>query len=96
MNQAYARKVAGAGELCRQEGLAFIPLAAESLGGLHPTMVDQVRRLGRALALHTGQDESVTTSHLVSRVSLTLAKGLAAMVVNRIPRQPSALISGVE
>ena len=25
--QAYARKVAGARELCRQEGLAFIPLA---------------------------------------------------------------------
>ena len=57
-------------------------------------MVDQVRRLGRALALHTGQDESVTTSHLVSRVSLTLAKGLASMLVNRIPRHPSPETSG--
>ena len=40
LNQAYAGKVAGAGELCRQEGLVFICLAAESLGGLHPTMVE--------------------------------------------------------
>ena len=35
-------------------------------------MVDQ---LGRAVALHTGQDEVVTTPHLIFRVSLTLDAG---------------------
>ena len=36
MNAAYDRKVAGAGEQCRQQGIAFIPIVAESLGGWHP------------------------------------------------------------
>ena len=93
---AYTRKVSNAGELCQREGLAFVPLVAESLGGLHHTMVDQLRRLGRAVALHTGQDEGITTSHLASRVSLTLAKGLASMLVNRIPRHPNPETSGIE
>ena len=93
---AYTRKVSDAGELCQREGLAFVPLVAESLGGLHHTMVDQLRRLGRAVALHTGQDEGITTSNLASRVSLTLAKGLASMLVNRIPRHPNPETSGIE
>ena len=42
-----------------------------------------------ALALHTRQDEGVTTSHLISRLSLTLAKGLASLIVHRIPRHPN-------
>ena len=83
-------------QLCQREGLAFVPLVAESLGGLHHTMVDQLRRLGRAVALHTGQDEGITTSHLASRVSLTLAKGLASMLVNRIPRHPNPETSGIQ
>ena len=32
---AYDRKVRAVGEACRQEGITFIPLAAESLGGWH-------------------------------------------------------------
>ena len=33
---AYDRKVRDAGELCRREGIAFIPVVAESLGGSTP------------------------------------------------------------
>ena len=54
----------------------------------------KLRPLRRAVALYTGQDEGVTTPHLVSRVSLTLVKGLASMLVNRIPRHPCPETSG--
>merc|ERR1712015_215202 len=53
---AYNRKVHGAGELCRREGIAFISVVAESLGGLHPTAVDQLRRLARGVATKTGEE----------------------------------------
>ena len=96
LTQAYSKKVRDAGDLCRREGIAFVPMVAESLGGLHNVMVDQVRRLGRALALHTGQDEGQTTSHLISRVSLTLVKGLSSLILNRIPNLPSPETSGQE
>ena len=79
---AYDRKVRGAGELCRREGIAFTSVVAESLGGLHPTAVDQLRRLARGVATKKGEEESTVTNHL-SKVSLTLMKGLSSMVLNR-------------
>ena len=55
----YDRKVrGGAGELFRREGIAFIPVGAESLGGRHPTAVDQLRRLARGVATKKGEEES--------------------------------------
>ena len=71
---AYDRKVRG--------GIVFISVVAESLGGLHPTAVDQLRRLARGVATKTGEEESTVTNHL-SKVSLTLMKGLSSMVLNR-------------
>ena len=47
----------GAAEACRQQGHAFVPLAMETLGGLHKVMVAQVKMLAAALARHTGQEE---------------------------------------
>ena len=82
---AYDRKVHGAGEGEGEgegEGIAFISVVAESLGGLHPTAVDQLRRLARGVATKTGEEESTVTNHL-SKVSLTLMKGLSSMVLNR-------------
>ena len=73
----------GAGELCRREGIAFIPVVAESLGGLHPTAVDQLRRLARGVSMKTGEEEGTAFNHLLGRVSLTLMKGLCSLVLNR-------------
>ena len=63
---AYDRKVRGAGELCRHEGIAFTSVVAESLGGLHPTAVDQLRRLARGVATKTGEEESTAVSRGLS------------------------------
>ena len=57
LEKAYSRKVQGAAEACRQQGHAFVPLAMETLGGLHKVMVAQVKMLAAALARHTGQEE---------------------------------------
>ena len=46
-----------AAEDCKREGIAFIPLAMESLGGWHDVEVKQVRKLGAALGRHTGQGQ---------------------------------------
>ena len=57
LSVAFSRKMNSSGELCRRQGLAFIPLAVESLGALHEVAVGEVRKLGAALGRHTGQDE---------------------------------------
>ena len=95
MTVAYQRKLQGAGELCRQQGIAFLPLVAESLGGWHPKAEAEIKKLGAALARHTGQDEGECISHLFSRCALLLQRGLAALLLNRLPSHPPPEVDGV-
>ena len=85
LRKACERKVNGAAEACRDQGIVFLPLAVETLGGLHKTAVQQMKRLAAALARQTGQDESIATSHLFQRYSLNLMRGNAALVMTRKP-----------
>ena len=92
---AYERKRREAGELCRQQGIAFVPLAMESLGGWHEVAIAQVKKLASSLARHTGQDEKTVVGHITSRCSLLLQKGTAALLLNRVPNQVAAQVAGV-
>ena len=57
---AHEQKLRGAEEDCRRQGIAFVPLVVETLGGWHPIAEAQIKKLGSALALHTGQQEGET------------------------------------
>jgi hypothetical protein len=67
---AYTRKVRGAEEDCRRQGIAFLPMAAESFGGWHRTGEVQVLTLGAALARNTGQEEGEAVRHLWVRLAI--------------------------
>ena len=62
----FENKMRGAAELCRAEGLAFVPIVAESLGGFHPVAIEQLKRIASALARHTAQEESEAIHHTAS------------------------------
>ena len=94
MSVAYERKMRGAGELCRGQGIAFIPIVAESLGGLHSIAIREIRKIASALARHTGEDEGQTTAHLFSRIAILIQRGLSALLLNRIPDFPPPVITG--
>ena len=98
LDKAYDRKVQGAAEACRQQGLAFLPLAWEALGGMHRVAIRQVKMLAAALARHTGQEEGEASKHLFQRLSLGLMKGNAALLVSRGPDgdHPVGAIDGRE
>ena len=93
---ACKRKWAQAGDYCRREGLAFQPIALESLGGFHSGAVEVVRRLTSILARNNGQDEKEAARHCFQRMSLVLQQGNAEMIIHRLPPIPSAEIDGVE
>ena len=67
LNHAYDQKVNEAEELCWRQGIAFLPLVAETFGGL---------------ARHTGQEEGEAISHLWSRMGILLQRGNAAILLN--------------
>ena len=43
---AYGNNVRGAGEVCRRQGIAFLPMVVESFGGWHEVAEREVRKLG--------------------------------------------------
>ena len=95
MTYAYNNKMRGTADLCDQQGIAFIPIVAESTGGWHKVALEQLRKLGSALARHSGQEEGETISHLLTRASILLQKGLASLLLNRIPGHLPPDIGGV-
>ena len=52
LDHAHKGKLDGAEEACRRQGLAFLPLVAETFGGWHPSAQREVKKLGSALARH--------------------------------------------
>ena len=95
LNHAHMGKLDGAEEACRRQGLAFLPLVAETFGDWHPSAQREVKKLESALARHTGQDEAKAVSHLWGRLCILLQRGNAAILGNRIPAQPDPQIDGI-
>ena len=81
---AWDRKMRSAFEPCSAQRISFIPLPIETFGGWHPEAEKQIARVGRELARSTaGTDQKTTTNHLFQRLSLTLQKGNAALILSR-------------
>ena len=95
MEYAFGNKVRGAEEDCWAQGIAFLPIVAESLGGWHNVAEREVKKLGAALARHTGQEEGEAISHLWGRLGVLLPRGNAAILANRVLALPDAQINGV-
>ena len=81
---------------CNRQGIVFLPLAVESLGAWHPSATAEIKKLGSALARHTGEEEATTTSRLFQRLSISLMRGNAALFNNRCPPEQSTLGDVVE
>ena len=90
-NGAHKRKLDKSWEPCHRQGITFLPLAVESLGAWHPSAVAEVKRLGSALARHTGEEESSTICRLFQKLSVCLVRGSAALFNNRSPPDEAAL-----
>ena len=62
-----------------------MPIAAESLGAWHSSAIAEVKRLGSALARHTGEEEGITIARLFQKLLVCLMRGNAALFNNRSP-----------
>ena len=85
----------GAADDCRRQGIAFLPLAAESFGGWHSAAVGEVKKLAAALARQSGQEEGQAVRKLLGRLSTLLQRGNATIFGNHVRSHPSPLIDGV-
>ena len=76
--------------------MVFIPLVVETLGGWEEQADVQIKRLGAALARQTGQEESDKIRHVFQSLAVRLAKGNAALFLNRTPSFPNPEVDGQE
>ena len=95
MEQAFARKYREVGAACRAEGIEFIPMPTESLGGMHDTTVQQVKKLRAALALSSGSDQAEQTKFLFQMISLLQKRDIASLILNRNPETISPEVDGI-
>ena len=72
----------------------FIPIAVESLCAWHSSAIAEMKKLGSALARHSGEDEGTTISCLFQRLSICLMRGNAALFNNWCP--PDQLLAEAE
>ena len=81
----YKMKMSGAAAACQIEGIKFIPLVVETLGGWHSVAEKEVKKLASAKARHGGQEEEEALRHSFTRLSILLMRGNAAILSNRVP-----------
>ena len=65
------------------------------MGGWHAAAEREVKKLGSALARHTGQTEGEAISHLWGRLGILLQRGNVALLGNRVPAFPGPAIDGI-
>ena len=72
----YGTKMYGAAEACKREGIVFLPLVVESLGGWHKVAERKIKKLAAA---KERQEEEEAVKHAFTRLSVLLMHGNAAI-----------------
>ena len=84
LQYAWDRKMRNAFAACDAQRISFIPLPVETFGGWHPIAERQISRLGRELAhLPANVSQDSASKHLFQRLSLSIQKGNAALILSR-------------
>lgn len=67
------------GERCEGEGMSFLPLAVDTLGGWHPEALDVIIKLGRQLARNVGRLDEEVVRHLHQSLGILLVRDNVAV-----------------
>ena len=96
LNFAHDRKLRGAEEDCRQQGIAFLPLVAESFGWLASMRGEGGEEAWQCAGQAHRAAGGGGPAHLGGRLGILLQRGNAAILGNRVPNFPQAEVDGIE
>ena len=94
VESAHMGKVRKYEERCSVEGIAFTPLAVDTLGGWHPVALAAITRLGRQLARNVGKEDEDCIRHLRQRLAVLLVRDNVALLCARTPTFPDPEVDG--
>ena len=81
----FSSKMNSVAEQCQAQGISFLPLVFESLGGWDEHAVMELKKLSFALSRNSGEDENELWRKTTCRISIILMKGNAALLSGRFP-----------
>ena len=81
--EAHDKKLQKSLAICQEEGIHFVPLAWESLGGATDTVHATVRKWTDLEAARGGYSASVIRRNLYAQISCCLQRHLAQAVLDR-------------
>ncbi len=81
--EAHDRKLLKSLDVCQKEGIHFVPLAWETLGGATDTVHSTVRKWTDLEASRGGYSASVIRRNLYAQISCCLQRHLAQAVIDR-------------
>ena len=90
----YQQKWSKYGEACLAEGIQFYPLPVETTGGWEEGAAAIIKRLGKALARASCQEEGEAVKHLFGKLSILLMRSNASMILNRVHAHTHPSING--
>ena len=82
---AHDRKLQKSLEVCRKEGIHFVPLAWETLGGATETVHETLSRWTDMEGARGGYPTALIRRNLYSQLSCSLARHLARALLDRQP-----------
>ena len=81
---------------CQAEGLAYVPMAVDTLGGWHPLALDTINRLALELARATNGELGMVRRHLRQRLGVLFLRDNVAMLHARTPSFASPEVDGAQ
>ena len=84
------RKLSSSLSACRSTGTDFVPLVAETLGGLAEDTISTITAIGRVADDRFGSADSCK-KQIFRRLAITLWRGNASMWLHRLPTLPPSL-----
>jgi hypothetical protein len=80
---------------CRNNDITFVPLPVETFGGWDDTAVDHLREMARMMSGRNHTQNSVAIRHFFQRLSITLQRGNANLLLSRRPPQMHPSVTGL-
>jgi hypothetical protein len=81
---------------CTRQGVAFIPMVAESSGGWGPQGFETLRQLAKIAAANSGRDGDATMGQLLQRLCVLIWSAKARAVLRRAGHPDDLAVSAVE
>ena len=81
---------------CRRQGIVFVPLVVETLGGWDPEAVFHLKSIAEKTAHRSNQRPTFVVKHFFQRLSVILQRANSSLIATRAPPPPPPHVTGYE